>query len=511
MNDALKEKLEEASCLDKTWTPTIMMPLDHQNNLEDFVPKLNPSSMDRTHFLSKNYPSGTSFRFFGYNGKHSNEELIAAVKKSAFASGTRLKSRRRPNPSNSRIETIEFSCVKCHLSCASSEGYNENCIQQCGTIIQPRHQSGSFKGSSRSSKLKLVKSTNKGPDSKTKRNKSSSLRPLHKSNLCSFKFKIFLSAGDGCWYLSYNKNSATQMHHVNHYRPIEDHVSLSYSHLTDEIKQYIQNSLSKHINGKHIINMVLSCFGVNITQVSINNARREYTANLLKSYGLDPAKSSCDKLLQYFRANSEISFLSVTHSVDTGFVTTRKTKGSRGMFISTEEKVNDDAHSISSDNVKTWRDALKVGDGKQLLVALAWLHEEDMRNLSLFPEMLSIDVTFGVNKEQRNLLRVCGIDGNFKVFPAFNCFMPSKQYRAFNWVCKVAFPKLVGNDILRYNTLITSDQESPLISGIRSMMGPRTMVSGDKFPLRRSIHRLDMFHIFLKEWRNNVSVFVVSF
>ena len=42
-----------------------------------------------------------------------------------------------------------------------------------------------------------------------------------------------------------------------------------------------------------------------------------------------------------------------------------------------------------------------------------------MQNISLFPEFLSVDVTFGVNKERRNLLRVCGIDGNFKVLLLF--------------------------------------------------------------------------------------------
>ena len=48
------------------------------------------------------------------------------------------------------------------------------------------------------------------------------------------------------------------------------------------------------------------------------------------------------------------------------------------------------------------------------LVALAWVYEDEMQNISLFPEFLSVDVTFGVNKERRNLLRVCGINGNFK-------------------------------------------------------------------------------------------------
>ena len=120
-----------------------------------------------------------------------------------------------------------------------------------------------------------------------------------------------------------------------------------------------------------------------------------------------------------------------------------------------------------------------------------------------FSRFLSIYVTFGLNKERRSLLRICGVDGNLKVFPGFNCFMPSKQFCAFNWVCRVAIPTLVGVETLRYNSLITSDQENPLISGIRRLMGDEGLY-GTSFPLRYSSHRLDMYHIFIKEWKNEV-------
>ena len=126
-----------------------------------------------------------------------------------------------------------------------------------------------------------------------------------------------------------------------------------------------------------------------------------------------------------------------------------------------------------------------------------------MQNISLFPDFLSVDVTFGVNKERRNLLRVCGIDGNYKVFTAFNCFLPSKQFRAYDWVRRVEFPKLVGMETLKFNSLITSDQESPLYSGIRNLMGTNDVIT-KSFPLARLRHRFDMYHIFIKEWRNEV-------
>lgn len=48
------------------------------------------------------------------------------------------------------------------------------------------------------------------------------------------------------------------------------------------------------------------------------------------------------------------------------------------------------------------------------------------------------------------LYRFTGIDGNIKVFPEFRCFMPSKQFRDFDWVCRVDFPKLVEEQYNSY-------------------------------------------------------------
>ena len=69
----------------------------------------------------------------------------------------------------------------------------------------------------------------------------------------------------------------------------------------------------------------------------------------------------------------------------------------------------------------------------------------------------------------------------------------------------MAFPKLIGVETLKFNTLITSDQESPLISGVRSLMGSSDICTGN-FPLKRSRHRFDMYHIFIKEWKNEVCI-----
>ena len=86
---------------------------------------------------------------------------------------------------------------------------------------------------------------------------------------------------------------------------------------------------------------------------------------------MNPGISLCDKLLQFLTANKEISFLSVTHSVNSGFVTTRQSKYPIKNKVITHQYLNVDAMTISNDDVKNWRDDLKIHDGKEILVTLA--------------------------------------------------------------------------------------------------------------------------------------------
>ena len=64
-----------------------------------------------------------------------------------------------------------------------------------------------------------------------------------------------------------------------------------------------------------------------------------------------------------------------------------------------------------------------ISGSKQLLVAFVWCHDDKFRITKMFPEFLPCDVTFGVNKEQRNLFLVVGVDGsdNYLLLPIVLC------------------------------------------------------------------------------------------
>ena len=58
-------------------------------------------------------------------------------------------------------------------------------------------------------------------------------------------------------------------------------------------------------------------------------------------------------------------------------------------------------------------------------------------------------MTFSVNKEQRNLHVLGGIDSSNNMFTGLHCFMPSKQSKAHEWLFTAALPNLWTKDVCK--------------------------------------------------------------
>jgi hypothetical protein len=237
----------------------------------------------------------------------------------------------------------------------------------------------------------------------------------------------------------------------------------SYAQLTDEQRTELLTIIQGSADMSFIRTLMYNKFEIVLNDNTIGIARKEFFDKTLEEIGIDPSTSACDRLLAFYRARQDISFISVTHSIESGFVTMKKNINDTNVNdISKDiEEVNSDALDI--EEIKNWRKMLNVNDGKKILMAFAWTHHEEKRKAHMFPEVFSADVTFGICKEQRNLFRICGVDGSLKDFIAMNCFMPSKQFRAYDWAINTAFPKLVGVESCFDNSIFTSDQEMALV------------------------------------------------
>jgi hypothetical protein len=90
------------------------------------------------------------------------------------------------------------------------------------------------------------------------------------------------------------------------------------------------------------------------------------------------------------------------------------------------------------------KSAMTLDDSDAMLLFVAWGSGEDLRHITMFPEVLSIDTTYRTNRENRPLLVFAGTYNNRKNFTALHEFLPSECEWVFRYVFEVAIPILIG-------------------------------------------------------------------
>lgn len=115
--------------------------------------------------------------------------------------------------------------------------------------------------------------------------------------------------------------------------------------------------------------------------------------------GYKDVQSNCMKLIAAFSANAYTSFMHVLHEINSEYVTMRRNRKDDNdidfIIISTDEN----EVGVDNVNVLNLRGKLQVGDSDKILVSLAWVSGDEMKNGSMFPEFMAVDVIVGTCKE----------------------------------------------------------------------------------------------------------------
>jgi hypothetical protein len=134
------------------------------------------------------------------------------------------------------------------------------------------------------------------------------------------------------------------------------------------------------------------------------------------------------------------------------------------------------------------KSAMKLDDSDAMLLFVAWDSDEDLRYITMFPEVLPIDTTYGKNRKKRSLLVFAGTDNNRKKITAMRAFLPSECEWVFRYVFEVAIPSLIGKATVERINQINTD-------GDRQIYNPLTNCILDKnSPWFGCIHVLCNYH-----------------
>lgn len=495
----IKESIEN----DSTWTPTIYIPTtkwskeDAKSNsflhvhedivYVDIVQLLTPSSelMQKIEVRHKSIkrPIDAVFQFENFYSYQDKNDVIKFINTNALIDGTNLIVQRSKNGNGRKDITLSCDHYGIRKNKKSHLKFNDNCLQAVDTVINPAH--------GRSKVYKLAHNRSINPKKNIRKYKSQT-----KKIGCHFSFVISFYEPLYKWFLRRKRINCKGICHINHLQIPGDYKYLSKDIIPEKIMECIHLHLQEGTPVKLIERFIKVQFKKNI---SYHTIYKIFTDNLTNQFDVcckNASKSSVDKLISLFETYKNVSYVYLIHKYDSGFVTYRKSPKTKNL-----EKELNLSHDIgvTEENIKSWRDELKLKNSNNILVGFAWAHDEELRHTEMFPEFFGLDVTFGVNTEKREELVVAGVDGNNKVFTSFRCFMPSKQEKAYSWVIKEAMPFLLSEKVLKYTSCIASDQEPGIISAVDSGIN-----SIERQSFKFTKHRLDYYHLVMKDWKNNI-------
>jgi hypothetical protein len=174
-----------------------------------------------------------------------------------------------------------------------------------------------------------------------------------------------------------------------------------------------------------------------------------------------------------------------------------------GVLLSMTQVEKKQAMKLLEDNMTDWSLELyqdcKLSGAQQLLLIFFFAHEEELRLLSMHPESLCCDTTFGTENTKKELFDVAGLDGNNKGFNAGRAYIPNAQQWVFSYIFKYCLPKFWGVTVCNRVSLFVTDGDAQEINGVVTNIGP-----GRAFP--NAVHSLCYFHLAIIGWSKHVTL-----
>ena len=487
--------------LSKNFIDNSLLNNEYNNSVHvDIVQLLNYNIHSLTSLLNElsrlhDYPQSAIFHFEGYDSIDDKDRLIEDIKHAALKQGTILNIEKgyNPNPKNIKLLTITLACNHygkhdIDKTSHSTKKWEDGMLQQTNTIIQPHHHSSSVHKRSRHATLnRTVSSSNKSSD--IKGNRSSTYKCK-----CLFNISIMFDHSSSRWFLKRKRSKSSDvLYHTNHIYINPSHLEINKNNIPNHVKENILSLIHSGTPITYINHIVKSQYGINVDYQTIYRMRDNQINDLLKSLSAsDPSGAPVDNLINIFKRTENVSFVYVLHKYNSGFVTYRKNRNQRDLHNT------QNSSSFCGTSTHNWRDELKLKHSNDILVAFAWAHDDEIRATEMFPEFLGADVTFGVNRQRRELLLVVGIDGRNRTFTSFRCFIPSKQEQVYTWIFNEAMPHLLSNNVLKFNQCISTDNELSLNFAVG------TSVFSNKDSFKNSKLRLDCYHFYRKVWLEKV-------
>jgi hypothetical protein len=143
---------------------------------------------------------------------------------------------------------------------------------------------------------------------------------------------------------------------------------------------------------------------------------------------------------------------------------------------------------------------MTLDDSEAMLLFVVWGGDEYLRHITMFPEVLSIDTTYGTNREKRPLWLFAGTDHNHKNFTAMRAFLPSECEWVFRYAFEVAIPTMIVTSTVERINQINTDGDRQIYNTLTNCILDKNR------PWVGCIHILCTYHMIDKLFSTKVKI-----
>jgi hypothetical protein len=378
-----------------------------------------------------------------------------------------------------------------------------------GPPAVPLYEPGVKIGAPRFSKIRT-----RGREGRKMKRKTETGLPLEASDRCPFFFRFKMNCEGTSWVLTGGSGCPT---HSNHFGDSSSGFRRTHE-LPTMVKQKIADLTDATANSATTRKIMAYQSGLDLTVDQIAYIRSVYgNTNKLDEFGNH--LSSADQLLAYLDSRPDVSYIAVADKIQSNLLTVKKggatkqeqkmeqkilqisrmSKNSNPTYAQTNEpaeespgKPQEQELCIPIDDpifldARETREALRVKNSDQILLAVAWVCDEEKRLFMLFPEVTFWDTAQKTNREKRPIFLAAGKDSRNKTFTYLRAFMPSECTWVFNWLYETAMPALLGASVLKDTNLSLTDGDKNEYGPLESLIAQGTFAS--------STHGLCGFHL----------------
>ena len=260
--------------------------------------------------------------------------------------------------------------------------------------------------------------------------------PTDRLGTCTFTFSLLWR--DNKWQI---KNGNGNRHHCNHYKLSAPDILRGTTTIPQVEREFLKSIANTNASSAVVTTVLLErtgqCLTSSASQYLMNSFKEK--KDYINSCDDKDKNSAALQLITFLKSQTNVTFVALWDNPESNLFCLRKSCGKDKEIYEYNCKLILESHGKSEElnsevidpsgefkhYLESTRKSFCLPKTERLLLGCVWTTDDLHRRMSLYPEVLAMDVLEKTNRQRRSLFVVAGKDAQNKVFPALYAYMPS--------------------------------------------------------------------------------------